>query len=98
MTSDLSIFAARLREFISICADEPEFGSGAMEPALRAHHDAEFNGMALVLFALQFHRNSAYRKFCEARKVAPDSISHWTQIPAVPTTAFKELDLTCLPP
>jgi hypothetical protein len=53
--------------------------------------------MALVLFALQFQYNSAYRKFCEARKVFPNSVTHWSQIPAVPTTAFKELDLTCLP-
>jgi Acyl-protein synthetase, LuxE len=102
MTSDLSIFAARLREFISICAEESSFGvpssGGSNEPALQAHHDAEFNGMALVLFALQFQHNVAYRTICEARKVAPDTISHWTQIPAVPTTAFKELDLTSLPP
>src|SRR5262245_39947308 len=103
MTSDLSIFGARLREFISICVEESSFGvspSGGSEDevALRAHHDAEFNGMALVLFALQFQHNAAYRKFCEGRKVVPDSISHWTQLPAVPTAAFKELDLTCLPP
>jgi acyl-protein synthetase LuxE len=97
MTSDLSIFAARLRDFISICAEDPAFASGDMEPALKAHYDAEFNGMALVLFALQFHRNAAFRKFCEARNVFPDAITRWTQIPAMPTSAFKELDLTCLP-
>jgi len=98
MMSDLSIFAARLRDYISICAGEPEFASAEIEPALQAHHDAEFNGMALVLFALQFHHNAPYRKFCQSRNVAPDSITHWTQIPAVPTAAFKDLELTCLPP
>jgi hypothetical protein len=103
MTSDLSIFGARLREFISICVEElslvvPASGASAANAALQAHHDAEFNGMALVLFALQFEHNSPYRKFCEARNVFPNSVTHWAQIPAVPTTAFKELDLTCLPP
>ena len=97
MTSDLSIFAARLREFISICAGEPVFGANTVEPALQAHQDAEFNGMAMVLFALQFHQNPAYRKFCEARKVVPHTVTHWTHIPAVPTAVFKELDLSCLP-
>ncbi len=97
MISDLSIFAARLRDFISICADEPAFGSAEAEPALRAHADAEFNGLALVLFALQFKHNRPYRKFCEARKSPPDAIAHWAQIPAVPAAAFKQLELSCLP-
>jgi hypothetical protein len=97
MTSDLSIFAARLREFISICAGELASAVDAPEPALRAHEDAEFNGMAMVLFALQFDHNPAYRNFCETRKVLPPTITHWTQIPAVPTAAFKEWDLSCLP-
>ncbi|HEV2434798.1 MAG TPA: hypothetical protein VG077_02260 [Verrucomicrobiae bacterium] len=28
----------------------------------------------------------------------PDVIEHWTQIPAVPTAAFKELEFSCIPP
>jgi hypothetical protein len=96
MTSDLSIFAARLREFIGICADEFASGSQNLEPAFLTHADAEFHGMSLVLFALQFTHNPAYRRFCEARNVSPRSVTHWTQIPAVPTSAFKELELTSL--
>ena len=54
--------------------------------------------MALVLFALQFGHNPPYREFCEARKVLPNAVTHWAQIPAIPTVAFKDLELTCLSP
>ena len=55
-----------------------------------------FDALALELFALQFKNNFAYRKICEARGRTPEAVEHWTQIPAVPTTAFKELELTSL--
>src|ERR1041385_5458803 len=97
MTSDLSIFAARLREFISVCSDERINPSAENAAALQAHQDAEFNGLALVLFALQFDHNLAARKIWEARGVSPNSITHWKQIPAVPASAFKELELSSLP-
>ena len=58
----------------------------------------DFNRLALELFALQFQYNAAYRKICEARKLTPEVVEHWTQIPAVPTAAFKELELSCIPP
>ena len=96
MTSDLSLFAARLRDDIAICAQEPA-RAPACEPALPARHDAEFDGLARALFALQFNHNPAYRTLCEAKKISPNSVTHWTQIPAVPASAFKESDFTCLP-
>ncbi len=57
-----------------------------------------FDALALELFALQFKYNFAYRKICEAQKLTPQVVEYWTQIPAVPTSAFKELDLTSLAP
>src|SRR3954449_8975960 len=96
MIPELSIFAARVADFIAICA--ADFSSEHHgNPDFKAHADMEFNGMALMLFTLQFNHNPAYRKFCEGRNVFPDSTTHWTQIPAVPTVAFKELELSCLP-
>ncbi len=56
-----------------------------------------FSEVALELFALQFKYNPAYRKICEARGVAPNDIREWRQIPFVPTAAFKELELSCIP-
>ena len=60
--------------------------------------DRRFDELALELFALQFKHNAAYRKICEARGRIPIDVEHWTQIPAVPAAAFKELELTSLAP
>ncbi len=81
MTSELSTFAARVRESIQSGFPVDDFGVLAPE-----------------LFALQFANNPAYRGICEARCVTPLTVTHWSQIPAVPAAAFKELDLTCLSP
>lgn len=62
------------------------------------HSDLEFNQLALELFALQFEHNEPYRRLCDARSAVPDSIRNWTEIPAMPTVAFKEWDVTSLPP
>jgi hypothetical protein len=97
MTCELSIFSERLREFIAFSSQESARET-AGHPALAAHHDAEFNGMALLLFTLQFKLNAVYRAFCEARRISPDTVSHWTQIPAVPTQAFKEFELSSIAP
>lgn len=98
MTNELSIFAARVRDHISLCADDLGGGETTRDPAWTRHADAEFNALAVTLFALQFKHNSSYRKLCQARGIYPDRMSHWTQIPAAPTAAFKEFEMTCLPP
>jgi hypothetical protein len=59
--------------------------------------DEAFNDLALKVFAYQFERNEAYRNFCLKRKRTPETVSHWTEIPPVPTQAFKVLDLACEP-
>ena len=50
--------------------------------------DNLFESLALELFALQFQSNEPYRRFCQARHASPGSIEHWTEIPAVPASAF----------
>jgi hypothetical protein len=56
-----------------------------------------FNDLALELFALQFEHNSLYRSFCQGRQLSPAGLRRWEQIPAIPTQAFKEWELSCLP-
>ncbi len=58
----------------------------------------DFNALALTVFAHQFERNKPYQRFCVARGANPDRVTRWQDIPAVPTVAFKELDLSCGPP
>jgi hypothetical protein len=92
-SSELSSFAARLRESILTSEWGARTSSGSNPKAF----EADFEGLALQLFALQFTHNAAYRRLCEARGVRPEAVAHWTDIPTAPTSAFKELDLSCLP-
>ena len=60
--------------------------------------DCGFNELARELFALQFKHNPVYQKICEGRRLTPDIVEDWTQVPFVPTSAFKELELSSIPP
>jgi Acyl-protein synthetase, LuxE len=64
-------------------------GTGAALP------DDAFDRLARGVFAHQLACNTPYRLFCERRGAAADSVAHWTQIPAVPTDAFKAAALVC---
>jgi hypothetical protein len=90
MTPELKAIVPRLHEFISRSSS-----CIGIQPDLL---EAEFNTLALELFAAQFAANGAYRRLAEARGVRPGVAEHWSRIPAVPAAAFKELELTCLGP
>lgn len=60
--------------------------------------DDAFDRLALRLFAHQYGNNEAYRRFCQRRGATPRNVKRWSDIPAVPIDAFKELDLRCEPP
>ncbi len=57
-----------------------------------------FGQLALQLFRYQLQHNPIYRRFCE--QASPPAIAprHWAEIPAVTTSAFKHVPLTCFPP
>ena len=57
--------------------------------------EAELDALARGVFAHQYARNTPYRLFCDRRGAAPESVSHWMEIPAVPTDAFKAAALVC---
>ena len=63
-----------------------------------AASESQFNQLALSLFALQYSGVDSYRRFCDARKVSPQTVRHWSEIPALPTSAFKELEISSLKP
>ncbi len=86
LDSNFSNFTARLREFM-------DFSLAGAD----SDQEFEFERLALELFALQFERNSHYRRFCESQNVSTLTIERWEEIQVMPTTAFKELDLSCLP-
>jgi hypothetical protein len=72
------------------------FAARLRESIISGFQNEDFDALVLELFALQFKNNCAYRKICEARNLTPEAVEHWTQMPAVPTAAFKELELTSL--
>jgi hypothetical protein len=105
----ISLAAPTLHDMMSVgCRGKPatnkhrmnqqlsSFAALLRESITSGFQNENFDALALELFALQFENNSAYRKICETRKLTPQRVEHWTQIPAVPTTAFKELELTSL--
>ncbi|MCS6859510.1 MAG: hypothetical protein NZT92_04225, partial [Abditibacteriales bacterium] len=61
------------------------------------HGAGDFDDLALRVFAYQFERNAPYRRLCVSRRATPETVTHWKQIPAVPTLAFKYVDLACEP-
>jgi hypothetical protein len=101
-TTTFSGLAARVRGFIAACAKDWE-GTAGRDARLTRRQDAcvtseaDFNALALELFGLQYAHNAAYRRFCEARGARPGRIEDWRGIPAIPTAAFKECDMSCLP-
>lgn len=60
--------------------------------------DAQFDALALRLFAHQYARNEPLRRFCQRRGVTPRRVAGWRDIPAVPISAFKETTLSCEDP
>ncbi|ARF14402.1 long-chain-fatty-acid--CoA ligase [Sporosarcina ureae] len=57
--------------------------------------EAEFNGQALSLFRYQYENNLPYQTYCRAKGKTPRLVKSWTEIPAVPIDAFKEVPLSC---
>ena len=57
--------------------------------------DAEFDALALAAFAHQFAGNPPYRAYCARRGATPETVGHWSEVPAVPTDAFKAAALVC---
>lgn len=62
---------------------------------IRHPFETGFEPLALKVFAHQFARNPTYRRFCETLDKTPDTVGSWREIPAVPTDAFKEVNLAC---
>ena len=60
--------------------------------------DAEFDALAVRLFARQYACNEAYRRVCQRRGHTPRQVKGWRDIPATPIDAFKDLALVCEPP
>ena len=81
--TSLAEVCSAISAFIRCCVDEPR--------------TVGFNELALTLFAFQFEHNIPYANFCRTENHTPATVADWRNIPAVPTRAFKSLNLTVLP-
>jgi hypothetical protein len=57
--------------------------------------DTRFDALARAVFEHQYALNQPYRRYCERRGVSPATVQEWSDIPAVPTDAFKAAALVC---
>src|SRR5437867_3585245 len=72
--------------------------AAAIEAAARGVPPPDFEPWALRVFAHQFEHNAPYRAFCVRRGVTPATVARWEDVPAVPSVAFRQVDLACGPP
>src|SRR5438477_11351199 len=96
MNTKLSLFAARLREFMSASVEPVTADKEIRSRDNSFEGDNSFEALALEVFRLQFEHNLPYRQFCEARGIRPETVTNRQRIPAVPAAAFKELEMSCL--
>jgi hypothetical protein len=90
MTPDFTALAARIAEFI-------RRSSSTIPSEAVVDPESEFAALARDVFAAQFHANPAYQALCRSRHITPADAPDWREFPAVPTEAFKEIELSCLP-
>ena len=57
----------------------------------------DFEELSRAAFAFQYESIELFRRLCEARGVTPDSVTSWRDVPAVPASAFKSLELAAAP-
>ena len=68
-----------------------------VEAFLEASSPPGFEELALRIFAFQYEANRPYRRFCERRGIRPEAVASWRDIPAVPSTAFREVSMISFP-
>lgn len=74
-------------------ADQLEAAFDAWDADPRAWPDDRFETLAQETFRLQFEANRPYARYCRALRRTPDEVTSWTEIPPVPTAAFRAVDL-----
>ncbi len=52
-------------------------------------NEGDFNATALDIFRFQFERNEIYKRYADAIGVAPEKVTHYSQIPFLPVSFFK---------
>jgi hypothetical protein len=91
--TSLADFAAHLRGGFPSLAGP----ATPSDKAIPEFNDADFNRLSLALFLLQFQHNPSYHRVCESVGRIPATVQHWSDIPPIPTSAFRQYEFTSLP-
>lgn len=58
---------------------------------------AEFEQLALELFAYQYTNNDSYRQLCDQRGRTPANVESWREIPPLSAASFGDARIACFP-
>ena len=67
-----------------------DLGAAFKESSSEPWPDDVFESWAQRVFAYQFETNPVYSAYAHKRGVTPSTVTHWTEIPWVPASAFKD--------
>lgn len=59
-----------------------------------SQNEERFNELALREFELRYHISKPYTEYCKRRNLSPETITHWEDIPAVPSPEFRDFILS----
>lgn len=79
---ELSALSLDLREAFRAWGEDPS-----------SWRPGRFESLAQRAFRLQYRANSLYRRYCDRRGRSPDAVGAWTEVPPVPTEAFRHVPL-----
>ncbi len=87
-------YTERLSLSLSYVIANNQLRSAVEQSITRAMHgsplsEADFNSLAVEIFAHQHEHNIAYRNYCIHLGIQAEQLTHWHDIPALPTDAFK---------
>jgi hypothetical protein len=88
----LALFATGLGR--SVVHGEEVSGSHQAPPI----SDERFNDLAIRIFRHQYEGSPILRAFWSHQGATPEQVRHWSEIPGVPTAAYKEAPLCAFPP
>jgi hypothetical protein len=92
MIGALLTISNNVREFIR----RSPIGVPVKDAPFPAAQEGEFNALALSIAREQIPLNPLLRALCEKRKIDPARLKHWTEIPAMPASAFKTPECSSL--
>ena len=59
--------------------------------------EENFNQLAVAVFNMQYQQNEYFRNYCMKLGISPERVKEWTDIPAIPTKAFRENIIASFP-